>query len=329
MSTSPASTGAPEAASPRALMARRDGPAALHFAFQTVLFAGSAALTVALAGRGDPAWVVAVCAVALLAFFPSLHESGHQTAFATPALNEATAFVSAFLMLQAPSFFRSFHWEHHRETQDPERDPEISGAPDLVDDWPRHWATYAFVTSGQALMVGKAGFTLACALLPSAVWRRLFPFVRDREARRVAWESRAVALGWAVVLGVGLTRIDGFAALLWAWPLAHLLLGFYLMPEHTGLPHEGTQLERTRTVISNGLVRWWMWNMPYHAEHHAHPGVPYHAVPMLHERMRDQLVHVSPGYAAFHREALQRCLGGPATETDDRPRDDFPNPTSR
>jgi fatty acid desaturase len=90
------------------------------------------------------------------------------------------------------------------------------------------------------------------------------------------------------------------------------------MPEHTGLPNEGSQLERTRTVRSNPALRWWMWNMPYHAEHHAHPGVPFHAMPALHEKLASKLVHVSRGYAAFHRQALRRCLWGATAERPDR-----------
>jgi fatty acid desaturase len=94
-----------------------------------------------------------------------------------------------------------------------------------------------------------------------------------------------------------------------AWPLAHLLLGFYLMPEHTGLPAEGTQCERTRSVESNALVRWLMWNMPLHAVHHAQPGVPFHAVPELHRLFAPRLSHVTRGYLAFHGEALRRLVG--------------------
>jgi len=294
-----------------ALLARRDGPGLVRFGVQGALLVSSAAATLALAAAGHPAWIAAalLCGVALAGFFPALHEAGHQTAFATPWLNEIVAWIGAVLMLQAPGFFRAFHWQHHRETQDPELDPEISGAPALLDDWPRNLAVYAFVACGQPLMIGKLGFTVACALLPRSARARLFPFVPDRAARRVAWESRAVAGGLAVVAGLGLARIPGFAALLLAWPVAHLVLGLYLMPEHTGLPHQGDQVERTRTVLSNAVVRWWMWNMPYHAEHHAHPGVPFHAVPALHRELAQGLPHVARGYVAFHREALRRALG--------------------
>ena len=33
-----------------------------------------------------------------------------------------------------------------------------------------------------------------------------------------------------------------------------------------------------------------MWNMNYHAEHHLSPMVPFHALPALHEVVKDRLV---------------------------------------
>jgi fatty acid desaturase len=303
----------------KALMARRNGPGLLRFALQSVLFLVSGAATIHYGAAGNPIWIPSViaCGIAVLAFFPSLHEGGHQTAFRTSWLNEGATWISALMMLQVPSFFRSFHWEHHRRTQDPDRDPEIASAPDLLDDWPANLAVYLLNACGQTLLVGKASFTLGCAFLPRALWIRVFPFIESvdaRTTRRLAWESRGAVL----VVGVGSylawISIPGFAYLLLAWPIAHLLLGLYLMPEHTGLGHEGTQLERTRTVKSNALVRWWMWNMPYHAEHHAHPGVPFHAVPELHARYADELPNLSPGYLAFHGEALRRAIAGRAPD---------------
>jgi fatty acid desaturase len=297
------------------LMPRRDGPGLVRFAVQSALFLVSGLATIHYGAAGSLWWIpcVVVCGFALLAFFPSLHEAGHQTAFRTPWLNEATVWISALLMLQVPSFFRSFHWEHHRQTQDRERDPEIASAPELLDPWPANLAVYLLNACGQTLLAGKAAFTVGCALLPRAVWIRVFPFFENDDARtlrRVVWESRvAVALA-AAGITVGWLAIPGFGYLLVAWPVAHLLLGLYLMPEHTGLGHEGTQLERTRTLTSNAWLRWWMWNMPYHAEHHAHPGVPFHGVPALHAHYADELPNLSRGYLAFHREALRRSVAG-------------------
>lgn len=313
--TDPIEHGAPlvERATLRGLSERRNGPGLALFAAQLSVLVASAFATLRLAAAQDPAWVapMLLCALALLTFFPLMHESGHGTAFRTRWLNDVGVWTGAVLMLQAPSFFREFHWEHHRSTQDRERDPEISALPDLLDDWPSNPLVYLFSASGQPLMVGKLLMTVACAVLPTGnpLWAERFPFLREERRSGVQWESRVVVALLAATVAGGLLWVPGFAALLLAWPVAHLALGFYLMPEHTGLPNEGSQLERARSVKSNALVRWAMWNMPLHAEHHAFPGIPFHAVPRLHEALRPALVNLSPGYVAFHAEALRRCFG--------------------
>jgi len=294
----------------RALTRRRDGPAVLHLALQVAALLGSGAATVSLASTGHPTqWIaLGVLSASVVTFFPLLHEAGHQTAFESSVWNESGAWLGALMMLQAPSFFREFHWEHHRSTQQLDLDPEIASAPALLDGWPTNPFTYLFLVSGQFLLVGKLGFTFACALLPQSIWSPLFPFIRPDRRRRVAWESRLALLIFGAILGIGLRFVPEFWMLLLAWPFAHLFLGIYLMAEHTGLPHDGDQIQRTRTVTSNALLRWLMWNMPYHAEHHAYPGVPYHALPALHRHLEPALRHTSSGYIAFHLDAAARAI---------------------
>ena len=98
-----------------------------------------------------------------------------------------------------------------------------------------------------------------------------------------------------VLYVAGLAALVLFAPRAWplllVWPLGHCFLSLYLPAEHTGLPSDGSRLHRTRSMRSNALVRWFLWNMPYHAEHHAWPAVPFHALPALHAEMKDHLVH--------------------------------------
>ena len=289
---------------------RRNGPALLRLSVQSLALGVLLPLSAQLAAAEDPLWWLAasLSGVAVLMFFPLLHESGHQTAFASPFLNELGVWLGALAMGQAPTFFREFHWEHHRSTQNPETDPEISALPDFLDGWPSNPLTYLGLVTGQYLLLGKLGFTTLCALTPASFWTVLFPFVRADRRRRLAWESRlAIALIVGFV-GLGLQWIPGFAFALVAWPIAHVFLGLYLMAEHTGLANEGTQFDRTRSVRSNALLRWIMWNMPYHSEHHAHPGVPFHALPALHKQVASQLVHTKSGYLRFQLEAFRHAF---------------------
>jgi fatty acid desaturase len=296
----------------RPLMVRRDAPGIVRIVVQVSLLAVSGFATVELSSRGHWGWVatVLVAGATLATLFPALHEAGHATAFRTPIFNEIVVWICAVAMLQAPSFFREFHWQHHRKTQDREHDPEIGFSAELLDGWPSNPFVYLLLVSGQSLMFGKLMFTIACALFPTASsWERFFPFIRAERRQRIAWESRFVLVLLGTGVWAGLTFVPGFGALLLAWPIAHVVLGFYVMPEHTGLPHDGSQLHRTRTVLSNALVRWFMWNMPYHAVHHAHPSLPFHAVPEANRLLEPALEHVSRGYVAFHLEALRRAFG--------------------
>jgi len=293
------------------LLVRRDGPGLVRIGIQLAVLGLSASITLALADRGGWAFLapVTVMGLMLATLFPPLHEAGHRTAFASRGLNEVVLWTCALAMLQAPTFFCEFHWEHHRRTQDRQHDPEIAAAPDLLGPWPSNPFTYLALVCGVPLMLGKAMFTLACAVLPERARAKQFPFIRPSRQRRVAWESRAVVLGLGGGVLAGLQWVPHFGALLLAWPIAHLALGFYLMPEHTGLPHDGSQAHRTRSVISNAAVRWCMWNMPLHAAHHVHPAVPFHAVPQAHRLLAPRLEHESPGYLAFHRQALAHAFG--------------------
>lgn len=292
------------------LMARRDGPGLALFGVQLAAFVALAIATVQLGAVAHPLrWpAAAACGLVLLMFFASMHEAGHGTAFATPWLNRAVTWISAVLMLQAPTFFREFHFEHHRRTSDPHGDPEISGAPRLLGPWPANPLLYLALASGQHLMVGKAMFTLAGAVLPPRVLFAMYPFVRPALRRAVVWESRFVVLLLVATCWLGLRTIPGFAWLLVAWPVAHFGLGLFVMPEHTGLDRTGSQLHRTRSTASNALVRRAMWNMPYHSEHHAFPAVPFHAAPELSRRLGPEIENRSSGYAAFHLAALRRSL---------------------
>jgi fatty acid desaturase len=300
----------PDPATLRSLGARRNGPALLRALIQLAAFGFFAVAAARLGAQGHPtAWLAgALCGLMMIAFFPMMHEAAHGTAFAAHGLNRACTWIGALFMLQAPSFFREFHLAHHRWTQDRERDPEIASLPNLLDAFPRNPAHYLFVASGQPLMVGKFGFTLICALLPYGIWKRFFPFVPEEKKRRVAWESRLAATLLVGAAWIGLESVPGFAYVLLAWPIAHLGLGLYLMSEHTGLANQGSQFERTRSAHSNAAVRWLMWNMPYHAEHHAFPGIPFHALPALHAQCEPKAPHTVPGYGAFHREAMRRSL---------------------
>ena len=96
--------------------------------------------------------------------------------------------------------------------------------------------------------------------------------------------------------------------LIWVW-LVPLAFGFpalrlYLLAEHGRCPFVSNMLENTRTTYTNRIVRFLAWNMPYHAEHHALPSVPFHKLPELNALLGAHLQSTSNGYVEFQRETV-------------------------
>jgi hypothetical protein len=60
-------------------------------------------------------------------YFAGFHEMIHNTAFATRWLNKSLAHVTGFFIFRGANWYWYFHWYHHRFTNDPKRDPELSG----------------------------------------------------------------------------------------------------------------------------------------------------------------------------------------------------------
>ena len=88
----------------------------------------------------------------------------------------------------------------------------------------------------------------------------------------------------------------------------HCCLAFYTAAEHNGLPHEGNIFEKTRSVRANKLVKFVMWNMPYHAEHHAYPAVPFHQLPQLHQLLDKEIVNGEDSHLVFHGKSIKKMF---------------------
>jgi fatty acid desaturase len=232
----------------------------------------------------------------LVFLFTPLHECIHRTAFKNRALNEIVAFVIGVLLMLPREYFRAFHFAHHRFTQDPARDPELA-VPKPANL--RQWLWYV---SGFPYWIAQGRGTLA-----HAFGRAPESFYKDeRQRRAVIQEARMVLAIYAIVLVVSLWSGSTAALFYWVIPafVGQPALRLYLMAEHGLCPFSDDMLENTRTTYSNAAVRLLAWNMPYHAEHHAFPAVPFHRLPEVNRAIAPRLKTTANGYVAVHRQIL-------------------------
>lgn len=246
-----------------------------------------------------PYWPVLMLpqGILIVFLFTLLHEAIHRTPFASPWLNDIVARLCSFALALPSDWFRAFHFAHHRFTQDPENDPELAGPK------PQSWGQYLRHVSG--LPLWRSHFR---QLLVNATGRCRDSFVTEKGQAEIRREARLMLLGYAALIAASVYFRS--AVLLYVWIIPALLgqpfLRLYLMAEHGGCPQVGNMLQNSRTTMTTWLVRKLAWNMPYHAEHHAFPGVPFYLLPEFHKLTRPHLAVIEPGYVHFHRSYVSR-----------------------
>ena len=292
-----------------ALMTRNDHLGLLRFGIQYSLLWGAAAWIVGTVEMGLH-WSLTlggmlVFALTTLSMFAIVHETGHLTAFKTRWLNQAVCWLASLPIFYTPSGFRALHFEHHRQTHIPGKDPEISMAAKPVPAVTSNPFMYLGFASGLPLLGYKVNMIILGALgSPKFIWTKFMYYVPETKRKAVSFESRLALLFHGSLFGLALQGFNGLWYVLGALGIGHVFLAGYTMAEHNGLSHEGHILERTRSVKANALLRWIFWNMPYHAEHHAYPAVPWHALDALHREMELELLHVESGYLHFHKRSF-------------------------
>jgi fatty acid desaturase len=271
------------------LSERRDAPGLLHLGGHLGLLIFTGALI--HVGFGT-IWLwptMFAHGIVLIFLFAPLHETIHRTAFRSRALNDVTAFLIGVLVLLPREYFRAFHFAHHRFTQEAD-DPELA-TPKPASVRQLLWYVSGLPIWWPAL---KGLVERACGVL-----REPF-YATDRVRRGVILESRWILAIYATALVGSLAAAS--TLLLWYWIIPVLLgqpmLRLYLLAEHSACPRSTNMLENSRTTYTNGAARFLAWNMPFHAEHHAWPSIPFHALPQTNAIIRDKLRKTAPGYRA-------------------------------
>ena len=289
----PVAATALDAGALRDLSRRSDAAGAAQIARHLAVIAATAVL-VTLA-RGDW-WLVPAMAlhgVGLVFLFAPLHETIHRTAFRTRRANLVVSWLCGLVLAIPPTDFRHFHWAHHRHTQDPDRDPE------LIRPKPATRLQYLWHLSGLPFWRDRAG-----SLLKQATGGPDAAYLPAREHRRVVLEARIFIAIYCGIASIAAMTASALPLIYWVAPvlLGQPALRAFLLAEHTGCPTVPEMNRNTRTTLTNAVIRLLGWNMPYHAEHHLHPSVPFHALPRLHAWIVADLAHLSPSYRGAHQE---------------------------
>lgn len=250
-------------------------------------------------------------AVPLLALTLTLHSSlQHEVLHGHPLsdrrLSEALVFLPLGLAVPFQRF-RDLHLAHHRDAilTDPYDDPESNYLDPAV--WARlSWPVRALFAFNNTL-IGRM-------LVGPAIG--MAAFLRD-DLRAALGGDRGVIRAW-VLHGLGLVPVVLWLAAFggvpaWAYAIA-VYAALSVLKIRTFLEHQAHLRARGRTVIieDRGPLAFLFLNNNFHAVHHAHPAVPWYALPRLYAARRAEFLQRNLGYRyASYGEVMRRYLFRP------------------
>lgn len=288
----------------RKLLERRNGPALRDTALWFGLILGTGYATWLLWGSF---WAVIPYLVYCVLFASSSdsrwHESSHGTAFKTDWMNNSLYELSSFMVKRESVPWRWSHVRHHSDTIIVGRDPEIHVPR------PPNLCTIILKFFN---IVGYRRYFVTMIL---HCFGRLTPeeatYIPSAEHRKVFVRARIYVLLYAMVVGLCFVTGSIFPLVMVVLPnlFGAWLMSLYGYTQHAGLAEDVLDHRlNCRTVYMNPVNRFLYWNMNYHLEHHMYPLVPYHALPRLHELVKEECPPAYRGLVDAYREIIPAVL---------------------
>ena len=250
-------------------------------------------------GKTYQSFFISTQSLLLMSLFAPLHECSHSTAFKSKFLNRLVMFCCGMIHLMPSIWFREFHMQHHRHTQDVTKDPELG------TEYPRTIGDYIFLITGIKIWIYlvKNFFRLLSGNANES-------YINKHNTKKVVIEARIIFIVYLLFLFVSLNLNNGI--LLYAWIIPMIIgqpfLRLFLLAEH-GLCDLTTDMSKnSRTTKTNFLVRFFMWNMNYHTEHHTTPGIPFHKLQEYQKIIKHKFKYQELGYLNFHKKYLMHLL---------------------
>lgn len=281
-----------------------------RFAWPTIVLAVGALIVFVLLAAGVigghlPSWVaVLICTAVTYVMYSVAHEALHHSVSSTRWVNAVVGRMAWIFVVPAFSLpaFGYVHIQHHRHTNDVDKDPDMFATHGPVWQLPLRWA---LMDVGYAIWYTRR--------LPS----------RFRQAwRRPAAELAETAVVFSLsVAGLGAAILTGHV-----WTLAVLVV----IPQRIGitilawsfdwLPHHGLdeiqRVNRYRATRIRAGMEWvlapLMLSQNYHLIHHLHPWLPFYRY--LHAWRRNEYAYLE------HDPALVTVFGRELTSGEYRER---------
>ncbi|MCC7437446.1 MAG: fatty acid desaturase [Armatimonadetes bacterium] len=222
-----------------------------------------------------------------------VHEASHHTLMKTRKWNAVFGVAFGIPIAMPVTIYGYFHRIHHAYERT-ERDPGN------LEFMAQKLHIHPTLLQWLVLIVGTELSILQTVLTA------LVMVVRSKR-RDILVEYLLVALFFFSVFSfITLTEF----MVVWVLPflLAATAMNVRIIAEHELPVSLESQFTRTRTVVSNRLIQWILYNGNFHLEHHLYPKVPAYNLPRLHRLLQEEFrtanSSIYSGYGAFMRDYM-------------------------
>ena len=243
--------------------------------------------------------------------FAGGHELLHGSAFKTKWMNTLASFFVSTAFFEVLWHEKFNHKQHHIYTLDIKKDPELTSfySKEELENLKFKSVPESRYSYAKAFINVLSYFQhRVCRLISSSLgivtdytgigYSMVSPRREDIDRKVVNemqfWSVLQLSVYVAVTYTFG-QSMDGIKALLFWWIVPCIIgygpINYFRNAEHADCDLVPNQLHNTRTVESNFLVRWLLWETNFHAEHHAYPAVPFYNLPKLHALLDPHIKH--------------------------------------
>ncbi len=231
------------------------------------------------------------------------HECSHGTAFKTRWMNNALYYVASFMIFREPTVWRWSHARHHTDTLIVGRDPEIAA--------PRPPNIKVILLNIFALASSWKTLKRLLSHAQGELSEEEKSFIPESEHDKVVWIALIYLSILLVVVLLCAAMQSTLPAFLVGLPTLYggFMAIYFGLTQHAGLAEDVLDHRlNSRTIYMNPVFRFIYWNMNYHIEHHMFPMVPYHALPRLHEVIKQDCPEPYASSITAYQEIIPTLL---------------------
>lgn len=268
-------------------------------------------------------WLLVWCVQGFLfvCIFAAIHYCSHSSLYRSKNANRFVGVVFSLILLMNFHFHKYIHLGHHQETRNKGL---IVGDTSAWQTFPDIKTYLKALTSFYPLTVWKNWWIATKGIYLNSLQKHqqeesdtaikfYASYFKTPEQRQVVLQNNWLLLAWFVLMA-GLTLIYPWVLFCAYWiPLLTFAspLGFILtITDHygceSGLNHN--ELNDTRTMIPNPIVRFYYFNNNYHVEHHLYPSMPEHNYSKIHQLVKHRLKYAEESYLMFHYKLMRNLM---------------------